>query len=109
MPLTSPRLLRKAVRRAVPALVGLLALSLGLANTPAHTAVPTKVVQPDLIDLGGEAALHDLQPAPEGAVEARQNHLASLGVDRWHAAGFRGQGVKIAVLDTGFRGYKEHL
>src|SRR6476646_7872421 len=38
-----------------------------------------------------------------------QEHLARLGVDRWHAAGFRGQGVKVAVLDSGFRGYRSHL
>jgi subtilisin family serine protease len=36
-------------------------------------------------------------------------HLALLGADRWHAAGFRGQGVKVAVLDNGFRGYRDHL
>jgi subtilisin family serine protease len=36
-------------------------------------------------------------------------HLARLGVDRWHAADDRGQGVKIAILDTGFRGYRAHL
>jgi subtilisin family serine protease len=41
--------------------------------------------------------------------ERRAAHLAALGVDRWHQAGFRGKGVKIAVLDTGFRGYREHL
>jgi subtilisin family serine protease len=40
---------------------------------------------------------------------ARQQHLAELGVLRWHAAGYRGQGVKIAVLDTGFRGYRSRL
>ena len=27
----------------------------------------------------------------------------------WHAAGYRGQGIKIAILDTGFRGYRAHL
>ena len=27
----------------------------------------------------------------------------------WHAAGCRGQGVKVAVLDTGFRGYRDFL
>jgi hypothetical protein len=31
------------------------------------------------------------------------------GVDAWHAAGMRGKGVKVAVLDTGFRGYRDHL
>jgi hypothetical protein len=39
----------------------------------------------------------------------QQQHLAQSGVDRWHAAAYRGQGIKIAVLDTGFRGYRAHL
>lgn len=36
-------------------------------------------------------------------------HLALLGVDRWQHTGYRGQGIRIAVLDTGFRGYREQL
>jgi subtilisin family serine protease len=32
-----------------------------------------------------------------------------MGVDRWHQHGYRGRGVKIAVLDSGFRGYRAHL
>jgi len=36
-------------------------------------------------------------------------HLAQMGVDRWQAAGYRGKGVKVAVLDTGFRGYRSFL
>jgi subtilisin family serine protease len=43
------------------------------------------------------------------AQSQRSKLLARLGVDRWQAAGVRGQGVKIAVLDTGFRGYRNHL
>jgi hypothetical protein len=39
----------------------------------------------------------------------RERILSKLGVDRWHSAGFRGRGIKIAVLDTGFRGYRAHL
>ena len=31
------------------------------------------------------------------------------GVDRWHAAGHRGRGVKVAVIDSGFRGYRSYL
>jgi subtilisin family serine protease len=30
-------------------------------------------------------------------------------VSAWHEAGSRGKGVKVAVLDSGFRGYKAHL
>jgi subtilisin family serine protease len=39
----------------------------------------------------------------------RTDHLARLGVPAWQAAGIRGQGVKIAVLDSGFRGYRDFL
>jgi hypothetical protein len=39
----------------------------------------------------------------------RARRLARLGVDRWHRQGWRGQGVKIAILDSGFRGYRAHL
>jgi hypothetical protein len=39
----------------------------------------------------------------------RVQHVSRLGVGRWHAAGYRGHGLKIAVLDSGFRGYRDHL
>ena len=39
----------------------------------------------------------------------RAIHLATLGVPDWQEAGFRGKGVKILVLDTGFRGYQKYL
>lgn len=58
-----------------------------------------------------EEATPDCDTAPADPCPARQRarHLNSLGVDRWHAAGFQGKGVKIAVLDSGFRGYRAHL
>jgi hypothetical protein len=39
----------------------------------------------------------------------RAELFAQLGVDRWHRLGYRGRGVKVAVLDSGFRGYRAHL
>jgi subtilisin family serine protease len=36
-------------------------------------------------------------------------HISLLGLDRWQSLGYRGQGIKIAVLDTGFRGYRDQL
>lgn len=36
-------------------------------------------------------------------------HLVRLGVERWHSAGYRGRGIKVAVLDSGFRGYRDCL
>src|SRR6266478_6661559 len=49
------------------------------------------------------------QPPEPFPQQQRALHLARLGVDRWHEAGYRGRGVKIAVLDSGFRGYRAHL
>ena len=39
----------------------------------------------------------------------RASHLARMGASDWNDAGFRGKGVTILVLDTGFRGYRDHL
>lgn len=39
----------------------------------------------------------------------RTRHLDWLGVHGWHDAGYLGQGVKVAILDSGWRGYREHL
>jgi hypothetical protein len=49
------------------------------------------------------------EPTTAAQERERTRCLARLGADRWQAAGFRGQGVKIAILDTGFRGYRNHL
>ncbi|MFL5340891.1 MAG: S8 family peptidase [Gemmataceae bacterium] len=47
-----------------------------------------------------ESAARDVAAPPQ---------LARLGVDSWHRAGVRGAGVKVAVLDSGFRGYRDQL
>jgi subtilisin family serine protease len=39
----------------------------------------------------------------------RANHLDFLGVPAWHDAGYRGQGVTVAVIDSGFRGYRQQV
>ncbi len=47
--------------------------------------------------------------ANEDPARVRECMLESLGVAAWHRDGFKGRGVKVAVLDTGFRGYQSHL
>ena len=39
----------------------------------------------------------------------RKLHLANLGVDRWHEKNLRGDGIKVAILDSGFRDYRKFL
>jgi subtilisin family serine protease len=49
--------------------------------------------------------------AQSNSVESKERSqiMERLGVLRWHAGGWRGRGVKVAVLDSGFHGYREHL
>src|SRR5262249_8998477 len=48
-------------------------------------------------------------PTAGGAPWSRSQLLEQLGVRAWHAHGRQGRGVKVAVLDAGFRGYRAHL
>lgn len=43
------------------------------------------------------------------ALDALSEGLAAAGAGDWHAAGWRGQGVRIAVIDGGFSGYPARL
>jgi len=43
------------------------------------------------------------------ALDVRNSPLADLGVLRWHQQGWRGQGVKVAIIDSGFRSYRAAL
>jgi subtilisin family serine protease len=44
-----------------------------------------------------------------GSEETVAEALARLGVPAWHRAGWKGQGIKIAILDSGFQGYHKAL
>jgi subtilisin family serine protease len=46
---------------------------------------------------------------PPDQQRERQAIVERLNVTAWHDAGRRGKGVKVAVLDTGFRGYRDQL
>src|SRR5205085_4028339 len=39
----------------------------------------------------------------------RKLHLENLGVERWHKKNLRGDGIKIAIFDSGFRDYRSFL
>src|SRR5438874_348502 len=44
-----------------------------------------------------------------GSELSRAQLLERLGVAAWHRAGHTGKGLTVAVLDTGFRGFRQHL
>lgn len=98
-------LLPAARRLLGAALVAFPVLALAVCERAApRSAGPTRASS------GEEArAAFDLVSRSSPAWRQRQRLLARLGADRWQAAGFRGQGVKVAILDTGFRGYRSFL
>jgi hypothetical protein len=53
-----------------------------------------------------ESRVGEISPAP---MQERARHIADLGVENWHQAGYRGRGIAIAILDSGFRGYRTQL
>ncbi len=84
-------------------------LALLFALIPIHdrwgsrAAPPEKIARSELrISQAPRASASKQVPEPS-------KELIRLGVDRWHLAGYRGQHVKIAILDSGFRGYQSFL
>lgn len=58
-----------------------------------------------------EQTTHD-SLSPEALIapaQERRRLLTDLGVERWHQQGRLGQGVKIAILDSGFRDWRQYL
>src|SRR5262249_17071818 len=45
----------------------------------------------------------------EGSKRKTQAHIERLGAAAWHEAGNQGQGVKVAILDADFFGYRREL
>ena len=61
----------------------------------------------------GESSDDFTRPSAEFSTRStrleRGRELALLGVEPWHRASCLGGGIKVAVLDSGFRGYKKFL
>ena len=57
-----------------------------------------------------EASNYEARPDFRQSVPNQQaisDAIAAHGADKWHAAGFKGEGVKIGVIDRGFAGIQE--
>jgi subtilisin family serine protease len=87
--LARPELARPRYYLTTSLVLAFLAIAENLGSAPAPLAAPASV--------------------DEALVRQRAECLRKLGVDRWHAMGWRGQDCKIAILDSGFRGYRDFL
>jgi hypothetical protein len=94
----------------VRSLAWIVVLGLLPAAVPAWPMHPVPVAAPVQMTVsGGEERSEPSETEEAAALAQRGKHLAKVGVEAWHARGLRGKGVKVAILDTGFRGYHEHL
>src|SRR5262249_46327815 len=75
----------------------------GIAPSPSPRVHLARAV-PDL----ARADVHTPLPGNSPAF-LREQLFARFGVDRWHQAGCRGGGVKVVILDSGFRDYRAFL
>lgn len=90
------------------------AFCIGLAVSlfsAALSSQETVSLAPVVLPADERAAAPDvlLSPSASDASPRRKKLLERMGVPAWHARGWRGRGLKVAVLDSGFRGYKAHL
>ena len=86
-------------------LLAVTALLLGRVNVaPSSPATPVSPCH-------DERTAADMNVAgPIGSpLTLRDKLLGRLGVDRWLQAGQRGRGLKVAILDSGFRDYRNFL
>ncbi len=58
---------------------------------------------------GGRVAQDASGERKGGETAERLRLFERLGVLSWHTRGWRGRGMKVAILDSGFHGYREHL
>lgn len=82
----------------------------GIIETTYGELVQTVVPVQQLIALAdspGVRHVAQLFPPTEEAITSEG--LSGIGVPAWHSTGFNGEGVKIAVVDTGFKGYQALL
>src|SRR6266496_3008169 len=84
---------------------------------PAHLIVKCLALVPLGFGLGPLAPVRAVEPpalvaaekSPRVMVERQPQHLLRLGIPSWHDYAYRGQGMKVAILDSGFRGYRSFL
>ena len=77
--------------------------SLVWGASPTEEPPPSRTLW-DRLSEGASALLHH-----DAHHEALDRAVARLGAPAWHQAGLRGKAVKIAILDSGFRGYRQAL
>jgi hypothetical protein len=80
------------------AIAGLLVICLSSPQSPSSISGARAAATPD-----SEA------PPEDDPARARSELMEHLGVASWHRQGERGHGVRVAVLDSGFRGYHSYL
>lgn len=93
-------------RRFAAGFVAAACIGAGLGCLPSRHPRPSLPSSGELAAEQGVAVDSARAPALD---EPQRECLEKVGALAWHARGYRGQGVKVAVLDTGFRGYRSFL
>lgn len=92
--------------RPVKTLLILLLATLPVAASapPQRGLLPPNPFPDALLPLVGQSGAD-----PTASALPRREHLSRLGIPTWHKLGQKGRGFKVAVLDSGFSGYRNLL
>jgi Subtilase family len=88
-----------------------------ISRSPAHLVGKCLALAPLFFGLLPLAPVRAAEPptwvaaekSPRVVAERQPDHLRRLGIPSWHDYAYRGQGIKVAILDSGFRGYQSFL
>jgi Subtilase family len=78
-------------------------------NPPRHSSPGNNQPGPGRWELDESTPDSDCPGDDQDPDERRREILAGLGVNSWYSRGDKGHGVKVAILDSGFCGYRAHL
>ena len=68
--------------------------------------VPFRLPAPQQTDVPPEPQEPQDPVAPTPTPQATSQGLSKHGVSSWHQAGYKGRGVRIGIIDTGFEGFR---
>lgn len=82
----------------------------GRVNLTYENQLQALLPVPQLVPLANHPSVRFIRrPAYAEPLAITSEGLNLIGVSSWHAAGHRGQGVTVAVIDVGFAGYESLL
>lgn len=98
--------MRRRVGILTVVMLGIFALAAIAGNMPSGIPALSELARVEASNHESQPTSYRLTPDQQATIS---DAIAAHGADRWHEAGFTGQGIKIGVIDRGFAGIQDHM